>query len=175
MKTAQIPYPCLAAHFILALVFASVLGSLVQTHLNLLALTQLIGAVSAADWLASFSFDLIHFAPLLALIYCPVLLLALVLLHFLPLHLLPHQHYRTCAFFLAPAMLLYVALGVINWLAPMPTLIAANRDWLGTLLLMTSLGLGGLCFFRLNRLAQLTSALGDNQVDNNQVDKGEAP
>lgn len=97
MKSAQISYARRGAYFILALVLASVLGSLVQTHLNLLAITQLVGAVSVADWLATFGFDLIHFAPLLALIYFPVLLLALVLLRFLPRHFLRNQHSRAFA------------------------------------------------------------------------------
>ena len=172
MKTAQISYARLGAHFTLALLLASVLGSLVQTHLNLLAITQLIGAVSVADWLATCGFDLIHFAPMLALIYLPVLLVALVLLRFLPLPFLRNQHYRAFAFFLVPALLLYVALSAINWLAPMPTLIAANRDLLGTLLLMASLGLGGLWFSHLNQRIKLNAALGEGgRQDNN----GEAP
>ena len=170
MKSAQISYARRGAYFILALVLASVLGSLVQTHLNLLAITQLVGAVSVADWLATFGFDLIHFAPLLALIYFPVLLLALVLLRFLPQHFLRNQQSRAFAFFLVPALLLYVALGAINWLAPMPTLIAANRDLLGTLLLMASLGLGGFWFSRLNQPAQFNTGGG-----NSPVGKGEAP
>lgn len=182
MKTARISYARLGAHFMLALVLASVLGSLVQTHLNLLAITQLIGAVSVADWLATCGFDLIHFAPLLALIYLPVLLVALVLLRFLPRRfLLPrNQHYRAFAFFLVPALLLYVALTAINWLAPMPTLIAANRDLLGTLLLMASLGLGGLWFSHLNQRARWGAALdeggrGGDSEGNSQVNKREAP
>lgn len=143
------PFLLLVRHFLLAVLLASLLGSCIQSLLNLFALTQLTGGVSSQDWLRLIGFDLVNFAPMLFVILAPVmalsLLVARLLVRFFPAH---WSTLGRCSliYFLVAAIALYTALTLINLLAPMPTLIAANRYLGGTLLLISAQGLGSVLF-----------------------------
>ncbi|MCC5450343.1 MULTISPECIES: hypothetical protein [Gammaproteobacteria] len=121
------------SYFVLAVLLAAMLGTALQSAANLWAITQLAGSVSLADQWRTFLFDLRHFMPLLALIFLPILILSVLstklICRFLPLQPL-------AAMFAVTALATWLALNLINYLAPMPTLIALNRSNSGTLLLL---------------------------------------
>lgn len=133
----------LIAHYFLALMLASLLGTLVQSQVNLMAIASLIGGISWTDWLATCWFDLLHFTPTLAAILVPTLAVA-----FFVAALLLRVYSRSAylVYFVVTLMVLYGVLLVINHVAPMPTLIAANRTWAGTLGLLLSGGIGASLF-----------------------------
>lgn len=62
-----------------ALLIATILGSISQSHVNLLAIAELTGGIALSDWLATYWFDLRHFSPTLALILLPTFLLSFLL------------------------------------------------------------------------------------------------
>jgi len=130
--------------FLFALLLAATLGSLSQSHVNLVAIAELTNGISTSDWLATYWFDLLNFAPILALILLPTMLLVLiaVLQRFVLLKL--HSRAGSFFIFLFTVFIFYVELSIINYVAPMPTLIAANRTLIGTLALLVSSGLGAI-------------------------------
>lgn len=146
------PFLLLVRHFLLAVLLASLLGSCIQSLLNLFALTEITGGISSQDWLRQMGFDLINFAPMLFVILAPVMALSLLaarlLVYFFPAHWSTPGR-CSLIYFLVAAIALYTALTLINLLAPMPTLIAANRYLGGTLLLISAQGLGAVLFFLL--------------------------
>lgn len=138
----------LILHFFCALVFSTIIGTLVQSQFNLIAIAQLTGGIGLGDWLATCWFDLLNFGPILAAILLPTLAGAFVLAA-----LLERFYARSdyLLYFFIAALSLYVALHIINYFAPMPTLIAASRTLSGTLGLLASAGLGGVLFVYLRR------------------------
>lgn len=129
--------------FIMALLLGAVLGSLLQSQLNLSAIAAISGPISVADKLSTMQFDLRHFMPTLAALMALPLLLAIILAGWLRRYqpMLPRSLY-----FLLAALGFYVTLLLINQLAPMPTLIAANRTLRGTLGLLAVCGLAAWFF-----------------------------
>ncbi|WP_333608078.1 hypothetical protein [Arsukibacterium sp.] len=129
--------------FIMALLLGAALGSLLQSQLNLSAIAAISGPITSADRLSTIQFDLRHFMPTLAALMAMPLLMAILLAGWLRRRqpMLPRSLY-----FLLAAMGFYLTLLIINQLAPMPTLIAANRTLLGTLGLLAACGLAAWCF-----------------------------
>lgn len=126
-----------------ALLLATVLGSISQSHVNLLAIAELTGGIALSDWLTTYWFDLRHFSPTLALILLPTFLLSFLLAALLRKF---YNRIDYVLYFFTTVLIFYLALIAINFIAPMPTLIAANRTLLGTLALLTSSGVGALLF-----------------------------
>lgn len=129
--------------FIMALLLGAALGSVLQSQLNLSAIAAISGPISAADRLSTMQFDLRHFLPTLAALMAVPMLLAILLAGWLRRRqpMLPRSLY-----FLLAALGFYLTLLIINQLAPMPTLIAANRTLRGTLGLLAACGLAAWCF-----------------------------
>lgn len=129
--------------FLVAVLLAASLGSILQSMFNLNAITQLAGPISLSYWLSTICFDLVHFMPVMAAIFVPVLLLSLLatalLRRWFKLSLLATS-------FGVTALGTWVALSLINQLAPMPTLIALNRSTSGTLLLLCCSGVAMVLF-----------------------------
>lgn len=140
----------LLVHYFSALLFASLLGTLAQSQINLMAIADLTGSISWTDWLATCWFDLLHFSPTLAAILLPTLAVAFLLAALL---LQVYSRSAYLVYFVSTLVVFYGALLVINQLAPMPTLIAANRTWAGTLVLVLSGGMGALLFVYLSKKA----------------------
>jgi len=134
--------------FLLAVLLAASAGSMIQSLVNLQAIAALAGSIATADQLSTLWFDLRHFMPVLAAIFLPVMLLSLIaarlLLNRTPLIKAP-------TVFAITALATWLALSVINQLAPMPTLIALNRTLAGTLMLLACSGLGAVFYHYFSR------------------------
>lgn len=136
----------ITGYFLLALLLAAVSGSILQSLFNLSAIAELSGGISFSDRLSTVLFDLRHFMPVLAVIFLPILLIGLVVSYLLR----PYLPFSALAgYFAITALGTYVALLIINQLAPMPTLIALNRSISGTILLMCCTGLAAGLFYLL--------------------------
>lgn len=138
--------------FVLAVLLATVLGTVLQTQFNLAMLQALGAPIPLAVRLHTSGLDLLGFSPTFGL---------LVLLGFsaaLPVAALVSRalpRTRGVMFALAGAVAILLALMLANALAPMPTLIGANRSVAGTLALMASGSAGALLFAVLGRRATL--------------------
>ncbi|WP_070885898.1 hypothetical protein M1D96_21325 [Pseudomonas sp. D1-3] len=137
--------------FGLAVLVASVLGSVVQTQFNLAALQQLGANISPGIRLQATAHDLLGFSPTFAALVIAAFIVALPL----TARLAPAQGgLRWLAFLLAGALAVWLALATANAFAPMPTLIGANRTLAGTLALMLCGSLGSLVFARFSGAAR---------------------
>lgn len=129
--------------FSIALLLGAMLGSLLQSQLNLSAIAELSGTISWQDKRSTMLFDLQHFMPVLAaLMFLPMLVAVLLagwLRRWQPM--LPRSLY-----FLLAALGFYLTLLLVNHFAPMPTLLAANRTGRGTLGLVAACGLAAWCY-----------------------------
>ena len=142
-------------YFLLAVLLASALGSVLQTQFNLANLQALGAPMSLSVRLHTTGLDLLGFSPTFAV---------LVLLGFvfaLPSASLLTRSWpagRWLLFALAGALAVLAAMALANALLPMPTLIGANRTLAGTLGLMACGSLGALLFARLARRAPAVHA-----------------
>lgn len=136
--------------FLLALLLAASAGSIIQSLINLQAIAALTGPIARAEQFSALWFDLRNFMPVLAAIFLPIMLVSLLagrlLLKGKALTQMP-------LLFVITALFTWLALLVINQLAPMPTLIALNRTLVGTLLLISCSGVGAIFYhyFRASR------------------------
>ncbi|MAD74096.1 MAG: hypothetical protein CML20_04730 [Rheinheimera sp.] len=148
MKPSRPTFARKVLAYIIALIIAAALCSLVQSQFNLMAIASLVEQVSLSDWLYTLWFDLQSFAPTMLVILAPVLLLSLIVSRLLrPL-------IRINVLWLAvtiTGVALLLALSVINTLAPMPTLIAASRGVAGSLALALSAAAGAAIYVSLTR------------------------
>lgn len=132
------------SYFSIALLIGASLGSVMQSLFNLQAISALTGSVPFRLWLQTIVHDLLHFMPLLAVIFLPIMLVSLLatalLRRYLRLSLLATS-------FGVTVLGTWLALLIINHFAPMPTLIALNRSTLGTLLLLCC-NAGAVVFFQ---------------------------
>ncbi|PAU75081.1 hypothetical protein [Halomonas salipaludis] len=129
--------------FVLALLVTTLSGSLIQTQFNLAAIAALGAEISLTTRLTTSVHDLLGFAPLYAGLVAAVLAAAL------PLAALVRRWLALPAGLLYPlaaALGLWLALLVVDALAPMPTLIAATRSLSGTLAMLGGAALGGLVY-----------------------------
>lgn len=136
-----------AQAFILALLTGSVLGSLVQTQFNLQALQALGVDIGVGTRLQTSAEDLAYFAPIYAVLFgtsflCSQGLAALVVRR-------TGSTSRLWLYPLASALGLWLALTMVNALAPMPTLIAATRGTGGLLAMLATAAIAGWLFARL--------------------------
>jgi len=142
-------------YFLLAVLLASALGSVLQTQFNLANLQALGAPMSLSVRLHTTGLDLLGFSPTFAV---------LVLLGFvfaLPSASLLARSWpggRWLLFALAGALAVLAAMALANALLPMPTLIGANRSLAGTLGLMACGSLGTLLFASLAQRAPAVHA-----------------
>ncbi|WP_407294469.1 hypothetical protein [Stutzerimonas zhaodongensis] len=134
--------------FLLATAFATVLGSIIQTQINLAAIQGLGVPISLPVRLNATAHDLLGFTPAYAAIMAVTLLFAMPLAS-LASRLLPA--WRLPLYFLAGGLGLLAAFQIADAVAPMPTLIAATRSAEGTAAMMLSGAFGGLLFATLRR------------------------
>ncbi|MEC7817021.1 MAG: PQQ-dependent sugar dehydrogenase, partial [Pseudomonadota bacterium] len=134
---------------LIAILVGAVLGSLVQTQINLAALTGLGVTITPGQRLAALGHDLLSFAPiyggLFAAIFLPALAITGGVLRVLRWPC-PGAWYA-----LGAAVGLWAGLALVNAFAPMPTLIAATREAPGLLAMMATAGLAGWVFASLSR------------------------
>lgn len=137
------------AWFLLAVLTATVTGSLVQSLFNLAALQGIGVSIPVALWLQTITHDLIGFAPM----YAGVVLVSFALafpVAALVARLIPGiaPHGRSLIFAAAAATGIAVAFQIANASLPMPTLIAATRTLPGLLAMMACSALGGWVYTR---------------------------
>lgn len=134
-----------AAQFVLAVALATMLGCVAQTQINLAALIKLGADIPLTLRLDVTLQDLMGFGPIyFALVltaFIPALALAM-----LAARRFPQLH--DLIFILAGGLSLLLTFILIDAFAPMPTLIAATREFSGTLLMMIGGSLGGWLFGR---------------------------
>lgn len=135
------------AAFTTALVFGAVLGSLIQTQFNLLALQNLGVDISMGARLQTSLQDLVNFAPLYGVLFGVSFLLSQTAAFVVVRLLAGRWQAPVCA--LAAAVGLWVTFILANALAPMPTLIAATRGGGGLLAMLVGAALSGWLFARL--------------------------
>jgi hypothetical protein len=135
-------------YFLLAVLLASVMGSVLQTQFNLANL-QALGAPMPLEVRAYTTYlDLLGFSPTFAI------LVILGFMFALPAASLLARAWPTgrwLLFALAGGLAVLAAMALANALLPMPTLIGANRSLVGTLGLMACGSLGALLFAVLAR------------------------
>lgn len=132
--------------FVVAVTAAAITASVVQTQFNLAALTALAVEIDMDTRIATMYHDVLHFSPTMAVFLSVTLLLALPIAYWLGRG---HARHERRWFVAAGVIGLMVAFTVIDYLAPMPTLIAANRTALGFILMS---GCGGLAAWIFHRL-----------------------
>lgn len=129
--------------FVLALLVATLSGTVLQTQFNLAALTALGAEIRLTTRLTTTLHDLLGFAPVYAGLVAAAFAVALPLAAFgrrwLPLP-------AGLAYAMAAALGVWLAFMVVDAMAPMPTLIAATRSLAGTLAMLAGAALGGLVF-----------------------------
>ena len=140
--------PRLLLAFVLAVLLATLLASIFQTQSNLAALQALGAPMPLGVRLATTCLDLFGFAPTFALLAAFGFVFALPLAAWSARRL---PSLRWAIFVLAGAAAIWTALALANALAPMPTLIAADRNLFGSLGLMASGSAGALLFGLLGR------------------------
>lgn len=144
------------AGFVIALMVGALLGSLVQTQFNLLALQELGVAINLSTRVSTTLQDLLHFAPLYAGLF-GVGFLASTLVTGLMLKLLGLRA-RAPFDALGGALGLWATLTLVNALAPMPTLIAATRTPDGLLAMLLTAAVAGWLFARVTAAKRRTDA-----------------
>lgn len=134
--------------YVIAVVLAAALSSVVQSQFNLIAIASLVEQLPFRDWLYTVWFDLRSFTPTMLVIMAPVLLLALIASR------LVRRFAGISRFWLAVGCSLsgfLLALWAINTLAPMPTLIAASRSVVGSVALALCAAAGAAIYVSLTR------------------------
>lgn len=134
-----------------AVLVATLLGSIVQTQFNLAALQQLGATIPGSVRVHATVHDLFSFSPTFAALVIAAFIVALPLAAWLSPAL---GALRWLVFLLAGALAVWLALSVANAVAPMPTLIGANRTLAGTLALMVCGSIGSLAFARFSGAAR---------------------
>ncbi|MBW4933594.1 PQQ-dependent sugar dehydrogenase [Marinobacter sp. F4206] len=140
----------------MALLVGTVLGSVVQTQFNLLALQELGVDIDLSTRVSTTIQDLLHFAPLYAVVF-GFSFLASTLITGLMLKLLGFGA-RAPFHALGGGVGLWVTLTVVNALAPMPTLIAATRTPDGLLVMLLTAACSGWLFAWLTAANRRTDA-----------------
>lgn len=133
--------------FLIALVVGVVLGTVVQTQLNLLALQAMGVAVDFDARIAATVHDLTLFAPLYGILFGVSFLASQSLAAAVSRAMVGSL--RVPLFALAAATGLWLALAIVNALAPMPTLIAATRSAGGLLTMLATAAFAGALFGRM--------------------------
>jgi ABC-type spermidine/putrescine transport system permease subunit I len=132
--------------FMVAVTAAAMTASVIQTQFNLAALTALAVEIDMDTRIATMFHDVLHFSPTMAVLLSISLVLALPVAYWLGRGQPKHER----RWFVAAGLIgLMVAFSVIDYLAPVPTLIAANRTALGFIMLSSCGGLAGWIFHRL--------------------------
>ena len=135
-------------YFFLAVLLASVMGTVLQTQFNLANLQALGAPMPLGVRVQTTCLDLLGFSPTFAILVILGFIFALPAASLLA-RLWPMG--RWLLFTLAGALAVLAAMALANALLPMPTLIGANRTFAGTLGLMACGSLGALLFAVLMR------------------------
>lgn len=136
--------------FLVSLLVATVLGTLIQSQLNLFELQQLGTPISLEQRMVTSLRDLAGFTPIFALMVAATFIFALPVAAGMARIFKP---WRGLLFALAGGVGIWVAFRVADYFLPMPTFIAATRETFGLLLMMAAVAVGSWLFGRLTRPA----------------------
>jgi glucose/arabinose dehydrogenase len=140
--------------FIIALLVGVVLGSVVQTQLNLAAIQSMGVAIPPGVRINTTWQDLLSFAPLYAPLFGVGFLVSQTAAVLVSRRLGGRHPVLLCG--VAGIVGLWTTLWLVNTLAPPPTLIAATRGIAGLVAMLTTAGLAGAVFAWLRRRGQDT-------------------
>lgn len=160
MKNYQ-PWPKISLAFFVAWLAGTVLGSLIQTQFNLLALQSLGVTIEPGVRLATSWQDLLNFGPLYALLLAPSFLVSQAAA--LGLGRMTRTHWQPLWCAVAATLGLWLTFALANALAPMPTLIAATRSVQGTAAMLASAAFAGWLF---GRLVIISKRKSDDRIAN---------
>lgn len=130
-------------NFVLAVVVATVLGSIIQTQFNLAAIAGLGVDIPLRMRFGTTLHDLWRFTPVFGAMVTVTLLAALPAAALLARAL---PEWRGALFFVAGAAGILTTFVIVNAALPMPTFIGATRGVLGTTMLMLSVAFGAWLF-----------------------------
>lgn len=133
--------------FVVSWLTGTLLGSVIQTQFNLLALESLGVTIDPVVRLTTSWEDLLNFGPIYAVLLAPGFLVSQAAALALGRLIGPLWQPYWCA--IAAALGLWLTFGIVDALAPMPTLIAATRGLSGTAAMLASAALAGWLFGRL--------------------------
>ncbi|MFG6666999.1 PQQ-dependent sugar dehydrogenase [Halomonas sp. HNIBRBA4712] len=134
-------YICL--HFAIALLVGIVLGSIVQTQINLAALTDMGVEISTFRRVMTTLWDLVTFSPIYALLFSVGFIVSQAG-GLLVSRLTLAGRYRLLLCPLLAVAALFLTVHLVNHFAPMPTLVAATRTTLGFFAMLLSAAVAGL-------------------------------
>ncbi|MDO8863460.1 PQQ-dependent sugar dehydrogenase [Haliea sp. E1-2-M8] len=143
--------------WLFAVLVTSVLGSLVQSTLNLLSLLDMGSYATWDDWLRTISRDLLSFAPFYALLVGAAFLVAF------PAGLWLARRWpggRSMLLGMAGAAGLAVAFFTANTLSPIPTVISATRGVVGLIAMLSTAFIGAWVFARTSGKPEFRSVKG---------------
>ena len=147
--TTRTSWPVTVLAFMSALVVGTVLGTLVQTQINLLALVGLGVNIPPGVWAQTCLEDLFKFGPFYALVFGCSFLVSQLAAMGLTRSVLQRWRALVCA--IAAGLGLWATFRLIDALTPPPTLIAATRGLEGTLAMALTAALAGWLFARWRR------------------------
>lgn len=137
-------WPKVVFAYVVALLLGTILGSIIQTQLNLLSLSRLGADFDSTTRLVVTMQDLVHFGP----IYGAILGVSLAISQAFAVALAKRAGRRwislLCA--LGAGLGLWAAVRLVDALAPMPTFIAATRSTMGMFAMAGSAALAGWAF-----------------------------
>ena len=153
----------LALGLLLASVVSGLVGSAVQTHMNLAALESaspgsLSSALTPAVRRAMYFHDIVNFAPLFAALSALSFIPAFAVAGLLARSTSRSRTLRAIWYTLAGFAGLLVALLTMNWLMPMPAFIVVTHHWTGLLAMSASGLVGGWVFASWVRPKRTTGA-----------------
>lgn len=143
--------------WLFAVLVTSVLGSLVQSTLNLFNLLEMGSYATWADWRRTIAIDLVSFGPFYALLVGPAFLFAF------PGGLWLSRRWpagRSVLLGIAGTVGLAVAFFLANKLTPIPTLISATRDIVGWVAMLSTGFIGAWVFAKTSGMSEFTSLKG---------------
>jgi len=143
--------------WLVAVVSTSVLGSLVQSHLNLINVLEMGSYATWEDWQQTVVQDLLTFAPFYALLVGAAFLIAFPVALWLA-NQWPFA--RSILLGVAGAAGLAVAFFIADMVAPITTLISATRDFPGLVAMVSTGVLGAWVFARTSGRAEFSSRKG---------------
>ena len=136
--------------FIWALVLGVLLGTVVQTQINLLALQELNMQVDWSTRLRTTIHDLLNFAPVYAVLFGGSFIVSQAVALFISRFFGPPARLFWCT--LGAALGLWATFKVVDMIAPMPILIASTRTATGMLSMLGAAAVSGFAFARWSRL-----------------------
>ncbi|SPJ32861.1 PQQ-dependent sugar dehydrogenase [Kushneria phyllosphaerae] len=137
-------------HFAIAVLVGTLLGSIVQTQLNLAALQQMGVDISMGQRLATTLGDLATFSPVYAALFSVGFVASQIIALWISRRYCDGRH-RLALCTLSAMAALWMSFHLVDYFAPMPTLIAATRSAAGMAAMVLTAGVAGAVLAWLNR------------------------